>query len=258
MEGTRLGEFFRLANDGGFLDLACRPGKAAGGFCTGLPTAGMPFVFANFNGTKHDAEVFTHEIGHAYQYWSSRAQPLADYLFPTMESCEIHSMGLELLTWPHMERFFGADAERFRRLHLTESLLFLPYGVAVDHFQHLVYEKPDATPEERHAMWREMEKIYLPWRKYGDLAYPAKGGLWQRQLHIYGAPFYYIDYTLAQVVYFEVLTRLLLQHSSRCPPAETALRLPGMEGDRRSAATHRVRTGTAPPRSWARDRVSRS
>jgi M3 family oligoendopeptidase len=193
-----LGPFFRRMDDGGFLDLADRKGKAGGGFCTDFPTHGMPFVFANFNGTKGDVEVFTHEMGHAFQNFQSRTQPLCDYLWPTYESAEIHSMSLEFLTWPHMERFFGADADRFRRTHLTEALLFLPYGTAVDHFQHEIYAQPDLTPAQRHSLWLTMERTYLPWRHWGDLAYPATGGAWQRQRHIYGMPFYYIDYVLAQ------------------------------------------------------------
>ena len=196
--GGGLGAFFARMNAGGFLDLKSRKGKAGGGFCTAFPTHGMPFVFANFNGTKGDVEVFTHEIGHAFQNFSSRGQRLVDYLWPTYESCEIHSMSLEFLTWPHMELFFEGDADRFRRTHLTESLMFLPYGTAVDHFQHEVYARPDMTPEERHATWKRMEETYLPWRDWGDLAYPAMGGRWQHQRHIYASPFYYIDYVLAQ------------------------------------------------------------
>ncbi|HMC80763.1 MAG TPA: M3 family metallopeptidase, partial [Acidimicrobiia bacterium] len=188
----------RRLETGGFLDLADRKGKAGGGFCTSFPTEGMPFIFANFNGTKGDVEVFSHEMGHAFQSYESRDLPLADYLWPTSESAEIHSMSLEFLTWPHMERFFGADAARFRRVHLAEALLFLPYGTAVDHFQHEIYRRPAMSPAERHELWRSMEQTYLPWRDWGDLAYPAKGGRWQHQRHIYLAPFYYIDYVLAQ------------------------------------------------------------
>ena len=192
------GPFFRRMDDGGFLDLADRKGKAGGGFCTSFPTHGMPFVYANFNGTKGDVEVFTHEMGHAFQSYQSRSLALTDYLWPTYESAEIHSMSLEFLAGPHMERFFGDDAERFRRMHLTEALLFIPYGTAVDHFQHEIYSRPDATPAERHDIWRTLEHIYLPWRDWGDLAYPAHGGRWQQQRHIYLVPFYYIDYVLAQ------------------------------------------------------------
>ena len=205
--GSGLGEFFGLMRGGGFLDLKSRQGKAGGGFCTSFPTIGMPFVFANFNGTKGDVEVFTHEIGHAFQNYRSRDNRPLDYVWPTLESCEVHSMSLEFLTWPHMEKFFGDGADRFRRMHLTESLMFLPYGTAVDHFQHEVYENPDATPAERHAMWLRMEETYLPWRKWGDLAYPGKGGRWQSQRHIYLNPFYYIDYVLAQTCALQFLAR---------------------------------------------------
>jgi len=196
---SRLGSFYRLMNEGGFLDLRNRPGKAGGGFCTSFPSFGVPFIFANFNGTHHDIGVFTHEMGHAFQNWESRALPGVDYLWPTMEAAEIHSMGLEFLSYPQMELMVGnAAAERFRRMHLIAALAFLPYGACVDHFQHEVYAAPDATPAERHGMWQRLERIYMPWTDYGDLAYPAKGGRWQAKHHIYASPFYYIDYTLAQ------------------------------------------------------------
>ncbi len=194
----RLGAFFRQMNGGGFLDLKNRPGKAGGGFCTSFPTAGVPFIFANFTGTHHDIGVFTHEMGHAFQNWQSRDQPGIDYLWPTMEAAEINSMGLEFLTHPQMGLMVGDDAaDRFRRMHLIGSLAFLPYGVCVDHFQHEVYAHPEATPAERHAMWQRLERRYMPWTDYGDVAYPAGGGRWQAKAHIYLSPFYYIDYTLA-------------------------------------------------------------
>lgn len=193
-----LGGFFQMMRDKNLMDLQNRPGKAGGGFCTSLADQRVPFIFANFNGTMGDVEVFTHEMGHAYQCYASFAQTLLDYVWPTYESCEIHSMGLEYMCWPHMEKFFGEDAGRFRRIHLIGNLLFLPYGVAVDHFQHLVYERPQATPAERHAMWQEVEKLYLADTDYGDLPHLPTGGRWQQKRHIYMSPFYYIDYTLAQ------------------------------------------------------------
>ena len=195
----RLGAFYRLMQQGGFLDLLNRPGKAGGGFCTSFPSAGVPYIFANFTGTHHDIGVFTHEMGHAFQNWESRTQPNIDYLWPTMEAAEIDSMALEFLTYPHMDLMVGPEAAaRFRRMHLIGALAFLPYGVCVDHFQHEVYANPTATPAERHAMWARLEKLYMPWTDYGDLAYPAMGGRWQAKQHIYGTAFYYIDYTLAQ------------------------------------------------------------
>ncbi len=197
----RMAGFYAMMRQGGFLDLKNRPGKAGGGFCTAFPTIGAPFIFANFNGTHNDIGVFTHEMGHAFQCWESRHQPGVDYLWPTMEAAEIHSMGLEYLTHPHMGLLVGdAAAERYRRMHLIGALAFLPYGVCVDHFQHEVHAKPDATPAERHAIWQRLERRYMPWSDYGDLAYPAMGGRWQAKGHIYNSPFYYIDYTLALCV----------------------------------------------------------
>ena len=195
----RLAGFYRLMRDGGFMDLKNRPGKAGGGFCTSFPSEGVPFIFANFNGTHHDIGVFTHEMGHAFQNWESRSLPGVDYLWPTMEAAEINSMGLEFLSHPAIGHLVGEPAaDPFRRMHLISSLAFLPYGVCVDHFQHEVYASPDASSAERHAMWARLEKIYMPWTDYGDLAFLSKGGRWQAKPHIYGSPFYYIDYTLAQ------------------------------------------------------------
>jgi M3 family oligoendopeptidase len=194
-----LASFYRTMRDGGFMDLKNRPGKSTGGFCTSFPTNGMPFIFANFNGTHHDIGVFTHEMGHAFQNWQSRDLPGIDYLWPTMEAAEINSMGLEFLSHPGIAHLVGdAAADRFRRMHLIGALAFLPYGACVDHFQHEVYAHPEASAAERHAMWVRLEKIYLPWADYGDLAFLLKGGRWQAKPHIYGSPFYYIDYTLAQ------------------------------------------------------------
>lgn len=192
-----MGAFFEMMTSKELLDLKNREGKGGGGFCTDLPEYGLPFIFANFNGTADDVRVFTHEVGHAFQGFCSREQKIYDYVWPTYESCEIHSMGLEFMTFPHMEKFFGTTANQFCREHVIDSFLFFPYGVAVDHFQHLVYESPQASPAERHQMWKEMEATYLPWRDHGDLPYLPQGGRWQLQRHIFMYPFYYIDYTLA-------------------------------------------------------------
>jgi M3 family oligoendopeptidase len=193
-----LGEFAGAVVERGLFDIEYRPGKQRGAFCTYVPDRRAPFVFANFTGSRRDIGTLMHEMGHAFQAWQSRDKLACDYLVPTYESAEIHSMSLEFLSWPQMERFFGDAAGVYRRAHLLDAMLFLPYGVAVDHFQHLVYAHPGASPRERHEMWQEMERRYLPWRAYGDLAHPASGGLWQEKQHVYLAPFYYIDYTLAQ------------------------------------------------------------
>ncbi len=193
-----LANFYCMMDQGGFLDLDNRPAKAPGGFCTSFPNAGAPYIFANFNGTHHDIDVFTHEMGHAFQNYTSRDLPGFDYLWPTSEAAEIHSMSLESLAYPHIGLLVGeAQAARYRRMHLIQNLAFLPYGACVDHFQHELYANPGATAAERHVMWQRLEARYMPWRNWGDIAYPAKGGRWQGQLHIYEQPFYFIDYTLA-------------------------------------------------------------
>ena len=181
------------------MDLKSREGKSGGGYCTLFSNHEAPFIFANFNGTQGDVRVFTHECGHAFQSFSSRNQPLRYLIWPTYEAAEIHSMSLEFLTYPWMEEFFKEDTSRFKQSHLEGALLFIPYGAAVDEFQHLVYENPSASMEERAQMWLELEKTYLPHRLYQDNPYFASGRFWQRQGHIYRRPFYYIDYCLAQI-----------------------------------------------------------
>jgi M3 family oligoendopeptidase len=150
-----------------------------------------------------DVDVLTHEAGHAFQCFESRNFQVEEYYWPTMESCEIHSMSMEHLTYPWMNLFFGADTEKYKFVHLSSNILFLPYGVSVDEFQHVVYENPDMTPAERKSAWLEIEKKYRPWMDYDGIDYLERGGFWQRQAHIFRSPFYYIDYCLAQLCAFQ-------------------------------------------------------
>ncbi|HKL09845.1 MAG TPA: M3 family oligoendopeptidase [Clostridia bacterium] len=197
------GEFFDFMTDNELMSLRSMPGKSPGGYCTYISKYGSPFIFSNFNGTTDDVDVLTHEAGHAFQTYMSRNYTLLEYNFPTLEACEIHSMSMEFLTWPWMENFFGEDADKYRYGHLSHALMFIPYGAAVDEFQHSVYEKPDASPSERRKMWREIEMKYLPHRDYDGNDYLNSGGFWHQQGHIFKNPFYYIDYTLAQVCAFQ-------------------------------------------------------
>ena len=196
-------DFFNFMKENELMDLVNRKGKAGGGYCTYIPEIKSPFIFSNFNGTTHDIKVLTHEAGHAFQIFNSRNFELPEYYWPTYEACEIHSMSMEFLTWPWMELFFEEDIEKFKYEHIFNSITFLPYGVAVDEFQHWVYENPNVTPKERKDYWSELEKKYLPHRVYEDDPYMENGGRWQRQMHIYRTPFYYIDYTLAQICAFQ-------------------------------------------------------
>ncbi|MFC0270553.1 M3 family oligoendopeptidase [Metabacillus herbersteinensis] len=201
-------EWYNFMMEKNLVDLEAKKGKAGGGYCTYIPDYQSPYIFANFNGTSGDIDVLTHEAGHAFQVYQSRHFAVSEYGFPTMEACEIHSMSMEFFTWSWMENFFKEDTEKYKFSHLSSALLFLPYGVAVDEFQHFVYENPEATPEERKSEWREIEKKYLPHRDYEGNEYLESGGYWQRQGHIYNSPFYYIDYTLAQICALQFWKRL--------------------------------------------------
>ena len=196
-------EFFTFMTENNLLDLLSKKGKMSGGYCTYIPEHKAPFIFANFNGTSHDIDVLTHEAGHAFQVYQSRGFEVPEYLWPSYEACEIHSMSMEFLTWPWMELFFENDTDKYKFIHLSEALLFIPYGVTVDEFQHWVYENPEATPKERREKWIEIEKKYLPTRDYGEVEELKNGIFWFRQGHIFSSPFYYIDYTLAQVCAFQ-------------------------------------------------------
>lgn len=200
-------EFFRFMLDNELMDLEAKKGKAGGGYCTFLGDYKAPFIFSNFNGTSGDIDVLTHEAGHAFQGYQSRHYDLPEYVYPTLEACEIHSMSMEFITWPWMQNFFKEETDKYKFNHLSEALLFLPYGVSVDEFQHFVYEHPEASPEERKAKWREIEKKYKPSLNYGDNEFLQKGTYWYRQGHIFSDPFYYIDYTLAQVCAFQFFVK---------------------------------------------------
>ncbi|SFJ78166.1 M3 family oligoendopeptidase [Brevibacillus centrosporus] len=199
--------FFQFMLENDCLDLLSKKGKATGGYCTYMSKYELPYIFANFNGTSGDIDVLTHEAGHAFQVFVSRSFEVPEYHFPTYEACEIHSMSMEFLTWPWMEMFFKEDTEKYKFAHLSSGLTFIPYGVAVDEFQHAVYEKPEMTPAERKSTWRQIERKYLPHRNYDENEFLEEGGFWQQQSHIYRDPFYYIDYTLAQICAFQFWKR---------------------------------------------------
>lgn len=202
------GVFFDFMVEHELLDLDSKPGKAAGGYCTFMPDYKSPFIFANFNQTQHDAEVLTHEAGHAYQIYESRDIYPSDCVWPTYESCEIHSMSMEFFTHPWMQSFFEEDVNRYYYSHMAGSLKFLPYGVLVDHFQHEVYTNPEMSHKERMDTWRRLEKEYLPHKNYEEVEILERGGWWMRQAHIFMSPFYYIDYTLAQVCAMQFWARM--------------------------------------------------
>lgn len=191
--------FYTFMTERDLFDVEAKKGKEGGGYCTYINDYKAPFIFSNFNGTQGDVEVLTHEAGHAFQVYSSRDVIVPEYIWPTYEAAEIHSMSMEFFTYPWMELFFEEDTDKFKFSHVSGALEFLPYGVAIDEFQHVVYENPELTPEERRNEWKKIEQKYLPETDYDGIEPLIHGSLWHRQGHVFASPFYYIDYTLAQV-----------------------------------------------------------
>ncbi len=196
-------EFIDVMFENELMDVLSKKGKAGGGYCTQFADYKVPFIFSNFNGTADDVEVITHEAGHAFAFYSARNIVPSANQSPTLESCEIHSMTMEFFGWKKSDQFFGKDSKKFRYSHLFSAITFIPYGTMVDHFQHLVYENPDITPEQRHDIWRKLLSVYMPWLKLDGSPFYGEGKGWQRQIHIYENPFYYIDYCLAQTAALE-------------------------------------------------------
>ena len=204
------GEFFRMMVDEELFDLPTRENKEMGGYCTGIYDYKIPFIFSNANGTAKDVDTLTHEAGHAFQaYCSFRNVDIPDLSFPTMEAAEIDSMSMEFFAHPWSELFFKEDADKYRYHHIESAINFLPYGCLVDHFQHEVYDHPDMSASERKACWRKLEKIYKPDIDYKDYDIFERGAYFFMQGHIFQAPFYYIDYTLAQVCALQFFIRML-------------------------------------------------
>jgi M3 family oligoendopeptidase len=222
-------EFFNFMMKHELLELDAKPGKQGGGYCTFIPEYESPYIFANFNGTSGDVDVLTHEVGHAFQVYSSQ-KLIPDYRWPGYEGAEVHSMSMEFLAWPWINKFFEQDTEKYKFNHLAGAISFLPYGVAVDEFQHGVYENPDFTPEQRKQLWRDIETKYLPFKDYDDDSFLEKGTFWYRQGHIFGAPFYYIDYTLAQVVAFQYWVKSQENHKEAFAHYLALCKLGGSKG----------------------------
>lgn len=190
------------------MDLKNKPGKASTGYMTILPTLKAPFVFSCFNHTIFDMQVLSHELGHAFAgYMSMRNQPLPEYYMVSTDIAEIHSMSMEQFAYPYLDLFFGEQASKYKFQHLQEAMTFVPFGVAVDEFQHICYANPELSPRERTLEWKKLEETYMPWRKYDADDFFDRGGFWYHKLHIFLYPFYYINYTLTTMGAMEFAAR---------------------------------------------------
>ncbi len=198
-------EFIEFMFENELFDVLSKDGKAPGGYCTKISEYKAPFIFSNFNGTAGDVDVLTHEAGHAlHTYLSSRNMKYSTQMSPTHDACEVHSMAMEYLTSPWHELFFKQDTTKYTLDQAESNLSFLPYGTMVDYFQELVYQNPDWTPAQRNEKWAELEKQFRPHIDFDNLPFYGRGAGWQRQLHIYLYPFYYIDYCLALTVALQI------------------------------------------------------
>jgi M3 family oligoendopeptidase len=182
----------------GLIDLENRKGKRAGAYCTSFADEARVAIFCNSTGDQDDVGTLMHEMGHAFQGWESQAIESVDLQWPTSDACEVHSMGMEYLSMPHMTEFFSEEhAAKFRRNRWKEAVELVCYIVIVDEFQHWVYENPNATPEERDQAWNRIWDIYKPGIDFSGVE-QYKYARWYAQGHLFWMPFYYIDYAIAE------------------------------------------------------------
>lgn len=200
-----LGRYFAVMAEENLLDLQTRPGKALGGYCATLPKQKRPFIFMNGVGLHDDVQTLLHEAGHAFHVFETANIPLIWQTDAPMEFCEVASMSMELLAAPYLTRDFGGfytpvEAARARIEHLEGIITFLPYMAVVDAFQHWVYTHPReaASSDNCDNAWNNLWVRFMPgvdWTGYENVQMSG----WHRKLHIFGVPFYYVEYGMAQV-----------------------------------------------------------
>ena len=185
---------------GACLDLDSRKGKASGGYQYMRDRSRKPFIFMNAAGLHRDVETMIHEAGHAFHSLLCRDEPLLAYRHSMIEFAEVASMAQELLTMPHWDAFYPdpADADRARRQQLEGSIALLPWVATIDAFQHWLYTNPGHSRADRTAHWNSLLQRFgndVSWEGLDD----ARDAQWQRQGHLFGVPFYYIEYGIAQL-----------------------------------------------------------
>jgi oligoendopeptidase F len=194
-----LGQQFDAMVQAGWLDLDSRKGKAPGGYQASFDEERRPFIFMNAVGLHRDVETLLHEGGHAFHSMACRDEPLVAYRHCGMEMAEVASMGMELLAYEHLDVFYsGDDLERARREQLEGIIGVFPWIATIDAFQHWLYTNPDHTVDQRTEYWLSLLDRFGGMEDYSGLE-PARQAMWQRQLHLYQVPFYYIEYGIAQI-----------------------------------------------------------
>lgn len=192
---------FETLRTHGNLDLESRKGKQPGGYQSSLDESQQPFIFMNAAGLQRDVETLLHEGGHAFHYlWACQNQPLVFLRSAPMEFCEVASMSMEALASDHMDVFYSdpSQAQRAKKAYFEGVMRFFPWMATIDTFQHWIYTHPNHTPGERTAYWLSLLERFgglIDHSGYEDV----KAASWQRQLHLFHAPFYYIEYGIAQI-----------------------------------------------------------
>nr|WP_276599769.1 M3 family metallopeptidase [Nannocystis sp. SCPEA4] len=218
---------FSVLAEHGLLDLMSRPGKAPGAFQVHLDASGLPFVFAGAVGRHEDLLTVLHEAGHAFHALACAADPLIWNRGPPIEFCEVASMGMELLGGRHLGAFYDADACTCAARHQLEQLvLFLPHAAAIDAFQHWVYTRPEQArdPQARDAAWLAQHRRLCPGVDWSGLD-DDRAALWQRRLHVFELPFYYIEYAIAGLGAVQLHRRALAEPAAAVADLRRALAL---------------------------------
>ena len=194
-----LGELFERMRDGESLDLETRKGKAPGGYLESLDLSRKTFIFMNAAGMHGDLNTMIHESGHAFHAMMTRDEPLLHYRHAPLEFCEVASMGMELVAYPYLDQFYTAEEiARAKRQHLEAITRLIPWIATIDAFQHWIYAHPQHTRDERTAYWLELDERFGPAVSWEGLE-AQREAQWQRQLHLFEVPFYYIEYGIAQL-----------------------------------------------------------
>ncbi len=223
-----LADQFRFLREQGLLDLDSRRGKAPGGYQSTLHERRWPFIFGNAAGRDDDIRLLLHEGGHAFHTLASREQPLLHYRTCPVEFAEVASFGMELLAARHVDVFY-TDPEDYRRSYrnaLEDAVTTLPWVATIDAFQHWVYTYPEHSSQERRAAWVQIYRRFNPvvdWSGYEE----ALAWTWQRQLHLYVAPFYYVEYGIAMTGALQIWMRSRADHREAVERYWRALTLGG-------------------------------
>lgn len=196
-----LGQCLSIMREMGHLDLESRKGKAPGGYNYPLAEIGVPFIFMNATSTLRDMTTIMHEGGHAVHNFLTMNLPLNDFKSPPMEVAELASMSMELISMDHWDIFFtnADDLKRAKLEHLEDLIATLPWVATIDKFQHWLYENPNHSLVERKQNWNRIVESFSDTVTDWSGLQEAKDYMWQKQLHLYEVPFYYIEYGMAQL-----------------------------------------------------------